>query len=247
MDKLINKIKKHDSIQLLKTSYVKRVIQESSIILKRYQIKETIKSDIDFFYLECLILTLQNKELFEGAFVKTFDDMIDYWQTLNYEERKKLVNIDINQAISELKYVDVDGVKMYLPCFNEKVNSIYRTEMVLFELKQYNRLRFDCKDLIERNCINIDTIRSNVTSLEYIDGSSEDFWAYCAINHQIYHFIHNEITNVFPIIEFNGEVSELKEIISLFDDNEKLIDYLLEKNWISEKIMKKINKKLKRG
>lgn len=244
MEKL-QKIRKHDAIQLLKCPQTKKFIKENQVYLQRYKVDHKIKKDEDFFYLECLITTLKNKETFEGAFVKTFDDMIDYWQTLNYEERKRLVNVDIDKTIEQLPYVIKNNEKHYLPCFNQKMNAIYRTEMVLFELKQYNRLRFECKDLIERIPIDLDIIQSNITSLRYISGESNDYYAYCAINRTIYHFVKNEISDCFPVCQFNGEVSGLKELIPFFCDEDACIRFLIEKNWISEKMIKKMSKKLK--
>lgn len=244
MEKL-QKIKKHDSIQLLKCSKVKKFIKESQVYLQRYKIEQKIKNDQDFFYLECLITTLKNKESFEGTFVKIYDDMIDYWQTLNYEERKRLVNVDMESTINQLPYVLRNNEKYYLPCFNAKMNAIYRTEMVLFELKQYNRLRFDCKDLIEPITIDLEIVHSKITSLTYIGGESNDYYAYCEMNHQIYHFVKNEIVDSFPVCQFNGEAHELTELVSLLNDEDACVSFLIEKNWISEKMNKKMLKKLK--
>lgn len=244
---LLNKIRKNDSVKLLKCDVVKKFIKENGFYLNRYNITLPIKHDEDYFYFEVLIQTLKNKEVFEGSFVKSFDDMYDYWQTLTYEEKKRMINTDLEKSISELKYVIKNEQKYYLPVMNDKINSIYENEMVLFELKQYNRLRFDCKDMIDKNKIDLPMIKYHFTSLEYILGNDNDYWCYCKVNHLIYHFVNSIIVEIFPIIEFNGNIDELIEFINLYQNDEiSCIKMLIDKKWISEKMIKKMTKKLER-
>ena len=244
---LVNKIRKNDTIKLLKCNEIKRFIKENTLYLNRYHISLPIKKDEDYFYFEALIQTLKNKEVFEGSFVKSYDDMYDYWQTLNYQEKKRMINADLEKNIQDLKYVLIDDQKQYVPVFNEKINAIYEKEMVLFELKQYNQLRFDCKEMIDKDTITLPMIQYEFTSLEYICGSEKDYWCYCKVNHLIYHFIDSKIIDIFPIIQFNGKSNELIELISLYQKDEIVfIQFLIEKQWISEKMIKKMNKILER-
>ncbi len=53
---VINKLRKKDTISLLKTSYVKSFIKENSYLLSRYKINLPIKKDDDYFYFESLVL-----------------------------------------------------------------------------------------------------------------------------------------------------------------------------------------------
>ena len=85
---LLKKLIKIDEEKLLKNKQIKQNILNHQIYLNRYKIEKTQKTELDYFYTEALIQTLKNKEIFEGSFVKSYDDMYDYWQTLNYEERK---------------------------------------------------------------------------------------------------------------------------------------------------------------
>ncbi len=174
--------------------------------------------------------------------------MIDYWQTLNYEERKRLVNIDINQAIQHLPYVTKDGKKIYLPCFNEKINTIYREEMVLFELKQYNRLRFECSHVIDKTKIDLNMVKAHFTSLEYICGKEMNYWAYCPINYLLVKFVNNSIEDYLPILRFNGDHQQLCELIKLYDENneEMVLKFLVEYHLTSDKMEHKIVKEIER-
>lgn len=244
---ILKKIQKKDEIRLLKCDAVKRFIKDHEYFLKRYQIDLSIKEDEDFFYFECLIQTLKNKEMFEGSFVRSYDDMSDYWQTLNYEERKRMINTDIDQIKKDLPFVLRHDQRLYLPCMNEKINAIYENEMVLFELKQYNRLRFDCKDMIDASSLTLEMVRDHFTSLEYVQGDEKDYWAYCPLNHMIYHFMTDRIQETFPLVGFNGKAYELVEWIELFKkDEDACLNMMIEKEWISAKMRHKAIKEQER-
>lgn len=245
---LIKKIQKKDEIKLLKCDAVKRFIKENEHYLKRYHIDLSIKKEEDFFYFECLVQTLKNKEAFEGCFVKSYDDMIDYWQTLNYEERKRLINIDIDRIKEKLPFVVRDQQKLYLPCMNERINAIYENEMVLFELKQYNRLRFDCKDMIDQHHLTCEMVSFHFTSLELAEIDENGYWAYCPLSSALYHFVDDVICESFPLVRFQGEINELEDWISLYlkEDEEACIRMFIEKGWISEKMTRKMTKILER-
>lgn len=244
---LLNKIRKNDWMKLLKCNEIKKFVKENSIYLTRYNISLPIKTDIEYFYFEALVQTLKNKEVFEGSFVKSFDDMFDYWQTLTYEEKKRMINADLEENIKDLKCIHLNDRKYYLPVMNDKINAIYENEMVLFELKQYNKLRFDCKDMIDKYEITLPMIQSSFTSLEYIQGEELDYYCYCKVNHLIYHFVDSKIVEVFPILGFNGNIEELKEFLLLYQTDEiACIQLLMDKKWISEKMIKKMIKILER-
>lgn len=244
---ILRKIQKKDEIKLLKCDSVKRFIRENELYLKRYKIDFSIKKEEDFFYFECLIQTLKNKEAFEGSFVRAYDDMIDYWQTLNYEERKRLINIDIDKIKKDMPFVQRDGRRLYMPCMNEKINAIYENEMVLFELKQYNRLRFECKDMIDTDHLTLEMVLFHFTSLAFVKGSEDDYWAYCAVNHALYHFKFGRIEETFPLVLYNKEASELAAWIELYEkDKEASLAMLIEKDWISPKMKHKAVKELER-
>lgn len=245
---LLKKIQKNDEIRLLKCDEVKRFIKNNDIYLKRYKLEYSIKRDEDFFYFECLIQTLKNKEAFEGCFVKAYDDMIDYWQALNYEERKRLINIEIDQIKKNMNRVIKENQSFYLPCMNEKINRVYDQEMVLFELNQYNRLRFDCRDQIEVYHLNFEMIQAHFTSLQLVKGNEDDYWAYCPINHTLYHFVLNRESDKFTFIGFNGHLSEFWDFIDFFEegDEDGCLLIMIKNEWISQKMIQKMEKILER-
>ena len=245
---LLKKIQKKDEVKLLKCDAVKRFIRENEHYLKRYNIDLVIKKDEDFFYFECLVQTLKNKEQFEGCFVKSYDDMIDYWQTLTYEERKRLINIDIEKVKEEMPFTVRNNQRLYLPCMNERINAIYENEMVLFELKQYNRLRFDCKDMIDQYSLTCEMVSFHFTSLQLVQLDVNGYWAYCPLSSTLYHFIDDRIAESFPFVRFQREMNELEEWLLLYqqEDEEACLKMLIEKGWISEKMTKKMTKVLER-
>lgn len=243
---MIEQYLKHDMQDLLKCHEVKDYIKKNRFLLERYSISLPIKNENDFFYFESLVFTLKNKEKLEGVFVSTYDDMIDYWQTLTYNERKRLMNIEIDRALQEMEYVESNGKINYVPCFNDRINEIYKNEMVLFELKQYHRLRFDCKDMIDKNCIDLNMVKSGILSLDYIMGEFLDYWAFCSINKVLYHFKNDKIIQMIPLVNFEENLSELTSLIEKINESEEIgLMFLIEKHWISEKAIKKVTKKMR--
>ena len=244
---LLKKLMKIDEVKLLKNKQIKQNILNHQIYLNRYKIEKTQKTELDYFYTEALIQTLKNKEIFEGSFVKSYDDMHDYWQTLNYEERKKLINVDINKSIENLPFVLRDDGKYYLPIFNDKINKIYETEMVLFELKQYNKLRFDCKEMIDKDTLPLECIKYNFTSLKYIDGNDNNYYAYCELNKTLYHVINNQYIEQFTFENCNS-INDIYLFVQIYEskDEEQCLKFILNNELTSSKVLKKINKKLER-
>ena len=244
---LLKKLIKIDEEKLLKNKQIKQNILNHQVYLNRYKIDQTQKTELDYFYTEALVQTLKNKEIFEGSFVKSYDDMYDYWQTLNYEERKKLINVDINNSIIDLPYVLKDNEKYYLPIFNDKINKIYETEMVLFELKQYNKLRFDCKEMIDKTYLPLECIKYNFTSLKYIDGNDNNYYAYCEINKTLYHVVNNKYIEQYTLVNCNN-INDLYLFTQILEskDEEQCLNFILNKELASSKVLKKICKKLER-
>ncbi|MGN1344303.1 MAG: hypothetical protein ACI4U3_06965 [Traorella sp.] len=245
--KWLKKILKHEEKKLLKTTQVNKNIKEYQKYLNFYHIKHSQKTEIDYFYCEALIQTLKNKELIENTFVISYDNMVDYWQTLTYEERKRLINIDIQQAIQNIPHVIRNNQNYYLPIMNDRMNKLYENEMVLFELKQYNRLRFDCKDMIEQEQLSLDLVQYHFTSLEYVLGDENNFYAYCSINETLYHFVDHQIMDSFTLIHISN-LYDLDSFIDFYENKDEIncINYVIEKKMISDKMIKKVTKKLER-
>lgn len=245
--KTLNKIMKREKIELLKCKSVKTFIKENQEPFRFYKIDCPIK-DEDYFYFESLVHTIQNKETIENAFIKIFDDMRDYWQTLTYEERKKLVNIELHEKIKDLIYVPCGTKRNFLPHIDEKMNRIYEDEMVLFELKQYNALRFDFKHLIQQSQLNQEMVQYGFTSLKFIEGNQEDYMAYCPINQTLYHFKNYGIVNSLTLVGFHEAWDDLKIFIHLLrnEDENGCCSFLMDKKWVSEKSCRKIEKILKK-
>ena len=86
-----------------------------------------------------------NKKKFEDTYMTTYVSMHDYWGTLDYQERKHQMNVDIDQMRKELKSFSYKGEDIYIPMFDQRMNRLYTQEIVLMELKQYQNLMMSSK------------------------------------------------------------------------------------------------------
>lgn len=238
------KICEKEKTDLFRVKEVKWEIEEMQKLFKSFDRKITIKNDLEFFYAQLLKCTLVNKRKFETAFLKAFDEMADYWQSLNYQEKKRLMNVEIDKCKKELPYQIKNQQKQYLPLFDDRMNQIYSEEMVLFELKQYHNVIHDFDALLDKK-INMCAIRDHLTSLQFIEGNENCYSAFCLLNHKFYLFKDNEIVFALTLSKCNiDQIMKLAEFSTLLKQDNMLamIDFILQEQWCSDKILKKLGK-----
>lgn len=115
--------------------------------------KLALKSELDYIKASVIFRSLDNKIKLENAYVLVRDGLNDFWNTLDYTERKRIVNIDMQKTLDELPsfYSKKWGCDVYISFLDERLNELYRTEMVMFELRQYNQLMVQYKEFIVEN------------------------------------------------------------------------------------------------
>lgn len=238
------KICEKERIDLFRVKEVKWEVEEMQKLFKSFQQKITIKNDLEFFYAQLLKRTLINKSKLEATFLKAYDEMADYWQSLNYQEKKRLMNVEIDKCKKELPYQIRNEQKQYLPLFDDRMNQIYSEEMVLFELKQYYNLIHQFDTLLGKK-INMYAVRDHLTSLQFIEGNENCYSAFCLLNHKFYLFKDNEIAFALTLSQCDSnQMMKLAEFSTLIKHEKMLeaIDFVLQEQWCSDKILKKLGK-----
>lgn len=220
---------------------IKEKIKQDKNKLASYSLSLAISSDFDYFKSEVFMTSLSNKEIIEGYFIKIYDDMHDYWQTLTFQEKKKLVNIEIESHIADLKYVSRNDQKEYIAFFDTRINNVYSSERALFELKQYNALRFNFKELVQDVQLDRDYIEAGFTSLSVIEWP----YVYCKHNKGVY-----DLQNKQFLFSFEQNVSSafILSFIEAYRSNDEMscLRLLIENQVCSEKEANKLNKVLQK-
>lgn len=115
--------------------------------------KLTLKTELDYIRASVIYRSLDNKQKLEASYILVRDGLNDFWNTLDYTERKRIVNIDMQKTMESLPsfFSKKWGVDVFISFFDERLNELYSSEMVMFELRQYNQLTHQYKEFIVDN------------------------------------------------------------------------------------------------
>lgn len=246
MNQLIKYCNKDEKTNLLKNKEKIKAMQEE---IKPYGFEMKVKDDLDYFYLEAFYESFLNKQAFERVFILTHHEMIDYWETLNYQEKKLLMNVEINKLLPTLKAIIIDGEKQYIPLFDKKMNAIYESEMTLFELKQYASLMKDFKEQVILTHLSFECIHDGFCSLTFVQGNPQQFTAFCRENHRLYFFEAEQIKYSLGLKNFeDADFNQCMLFIELVYANDELaaMQFLVDKRWVGEATIRKFEKLMKK-
>lgn len=115
--------------------------------------KLPLKTELDFIKASVIFRSLDNKQKLESAYILVRDGLNEFWNTLDYTERKRIVNIDMQKTMESLPsfFSKKWGCDVYISFLDERLNELYCSEMVMFELRQYNKLMLTYKEFIVDN------------------------------------------------------------------------------------------------
>lgn len=245
MKQLIKLCEKDSREQLLKLDSCKQQCSMMQAQFKADQLVIPMKNDLDFFNAQFIYRCILSKQAFETVFFKACVEMHDYWSTLNYLEKKRLVNIEIDALKETLPYVVRNNKKAYLPMFDERMNEIYNEEIVLFELKQYAQLRFDYASFITQKTVSSDVIEAGFTSLEVVGEAENQLFCFCLSNHRLYVLQDGEAKFSLPLSQCNN-AHDLVELLPFLmqEDEVQALKLIVERQWLQEKANRKAMKLL---
>lgn len=250
MQKLLKQLNKQFDSQLIKNSEYQKFLDTMHSFLKEQQLDWKNDHEFSCFQNEILYYSLLNKHQFEDTFRNVYVSMFDYWKDLDYQERKHQVNVDIDRLKTSLKSFRFHDQDIYIPIFDERMNRVYRNEMVLFDLKQYGRFRTDFKDIIVADDYYGDILyQSDFCSCRYI--------ATCERGTVLYHPLVNRLYIVKAGICIDtisldpsciGQVDDgkLQILISCYvsEDVKSMMEFMIEQKLVNEKFAKKLNKQI---
>lgn len=245
MKQLVKLCEKDSSENLFKIETCKRQITSMQELFKTNKLNLTIKNDLEFFYAQFIYRCILSKQAFETVFFKSCYEMNDFWSTLNYLEKKRLINIEIDQLKETLPYVVRNDKKVYIPMFDERMNDIYRDEMVLFELKQYAQLRFEYENLIIQKTLSNDVIEQGFTDLMLIGEGENTLFCFCRLNHRLYVLEAGLIKFSLPLSQCENPM-ELMELLPILmqEDEVQALEVILNHKWLQKKALCKGEKLL---
>lgn len=202
------------------------------------------KDAFSYYQNEIIYQGIHNKKMIEDAYFQGMVKMQDYFEHLDYNEKKRLMNYEIVDCLKDLSYFEYHGEKIYIPFFDERMNQIYQKEMVLFELKQYHRIIYQYEDLFRFNRYGWKIYASSFSSLRLIQQKDTFASLFDEYTNRLF-FLEQEQMVEFLTLKVYDEICLERLSDAFFNKSwEEFITILADSKNIDEKLVKKLRKHL---
>lgn len=222
---------------------IKDLVKEKELN-ERLKLNYNLNNEFDLLKLAIIDKAVQQKEYFEKAYETCRNELFDMWNHLSFYEKNDLILLEVNKEIDSLSHFIVNETRIFIPFFNEMLNSLYATETAIFDKKQFFGLYYDFVEMMEPI--------ENYGLLPYANGFTNANLIYSDDKNVI---LFNEDLNVFYLINENFKRIPILDIINIdridFDeisqvilnDNEtELIEYLIRQQYVSRRLIRQYTK-----
>lgn len=240
MDKLLKIL--HKKLDNNTSKILKDKVKEMDVLLKEEKIIYKKDTPFSFYEKEWICNGIENKRKIEKAYFDGYFKMQDYFDTLDYNEKKRLMNYEINEVLKQLVHFNYDDQKIYIPFFDKQMNAIYENDMVLFQLKQYRRITYDYEDLFHLDIYNKYIYDSTFSSLKSVYHKDDMYSYYSLLENRLYFLKGNEYMDFITIKDVS--IEKMYQISDMYFNRDMLhfIELLFDTEIIDEKINKKLLK-----
>ena len=239
-------------IAINKTSLFKDIDQVKSLI-EDLGLKVKIKTECDLFAFEVIYRGVLSQNHIENAYQLFMNKNYDLLNYLNYDEKQRLFNNDLEDYLNQAPCFEIDGQKIYIPYYEPFVNQRYTQDYQILMLKQH-------QEYLKTYRITLDTpvqlygyglYRTSLSSLTTVYENDEMIAMYYDALQSAFMFDKEKKTLIYRLCLFdhcvdNIDSEDIKTFMSLLMDEhyQDCLDFMKNNEWISEKIYKKVLKKL---
>lgn len=243
MKKITKLLHKKLDQNIEKNKAYKKRVQQMDALFKEESITFDEKDILVYFKKEITYRGILNKRAIENAYLEGYTKMHDYFDTLDYVEKQRLMHMEIQFVCANLTHFVYEGQAIYIPFFDVKLNSIYEKETVLFSLKQYRSLFSKYQEQMNTFNYGMHVYQSTFSSVYFVYGYANQYAIYS-----------QELSRLYIIEEEKGvdfiSVAQMSEeyMVSICEayfnqDRETFINELLASGNIDEKLAEKLHKK----
>jgi len=140
MKKLIAILRKANSLTCKSTQEDQQFAKTMKTKFDEYRLPFQVGDDFAYFRSRIFYRGILTKERFEQRFEDTRNQLIEMWETMTYQERNLLLQLDLDPLKSEQPFLDTPNGKIWIPFFDDLLNSLYDHQIAIFELPQYFKL-----------------------------------------------------------------------------------------------------------
>ena len=241
-------------IPLNKTELYKRIEEEKKNV-ESNSFKVKIKDEFDMFDIELILNGFVTKNKIDEAYQMFLNENYDILSYLNYEERRRMFNRDLEELLKHVPsfYDEKSETQIYIPFLEPFVNRRYTEDYAVLMLKQH-------RDYVEGYEAHIHSAielygngiyQTDFSSLRVVYEDERHICFYFDELYTVYIFKKNslEFLNKVCFVDDKRKakisIDDVKEVISLIESYRYMdcLDYLKNKELISEKTYKRIYKK----
>lgn len=247
MDKIIDFLNKKYDKKFFKSSFVENKNKLMGPLFKEDQLELKQDNELSFFYNEIVYQGILNKRKIEKAYFEARNIMNDYYETLDYKEKVRLVSYEIHKAAENIDHVEINGEKIFIPFFDERMNEIYYDEMNLFDIKRYNRYLTDYKDIIKKDLYGRAFYIEPFCSAKVVFENDNEFTLHSKFNNALYFIKDGLLVDHLSLIRtLTNEEMNVVSTNYFFNDPEAFVYILKKYELIMPKHINKIDKILKK-
>ena len=223
----------------------KQIRKKYEILNKQYNLGYNTKNELDLIKLSIFETSLRQKKKIESIYESVRSSLFDMWDHLSFYERNDLIILELDKVINNLNSFKFESTDIYIPFFDPLLNKLYIQEIAILELPQFLKLYHDFNErLIPIEYYGLNIYKNGFSMMQEIGYNESEVVLYYP-NGNIFYKINKDGMRRFPILKkaelTEKDLTKLGEL--LLNDELGFIDYLIEKEFVNKRFIKKIIRK----
>lgn len=225
-------------------------INDHKDIIKKEGFDFRVKTIEELFKYEIIYHSIVNKNRIENAYNQLYLEAQDVLKYLNYEEKQKIFNGELESFIHNLPHFK----EIYIPYLESFINDRYIHNYMMMILKQHHTYVQQYPKTIDKpyELYGYKPMISSFSSLIPIGKDETYYYFYHEEFKRIFVFykneykLHDEIYLTDKYCKRDLDIKKVTQIVEVYcQDQNAFLDMLYQEKYISEKVYKKILKKIK--
>lgn len=247
---MLKLLKKYGYVLSLNKSQLYKKINENKDIIKAEGFAFQLKTIEDLFKYEIVFNGITNKNKIDNMYYDFYHETYDVLKYLNYEEKQKIFNGNLEGLIKDMKHFD----RIYISYLEEFINERYIENYMMLTLKQHQLyIKQYPRDINKPyELYGYQPMLSSFSSLHALREDEYYYYFYHEEFKRVFIFykneykIYDEIYLTDKYCQSDIPLEKVFQLVELFCRDEKaFLEALYHENYIKEKIYKKILKKIK--
>ena len=247
MDKILKILNKDNKFIIFKTKEEKNRIKMMNMQLKGSNLQIKVKTIKDYYDLIINYESLLTKNKIQLAFDDVMYEINDIWNGLDFKQKNQFILNHLLKDNGNMKYFNYQDTKISIAFFDTLLNDLYNKQVAILEKTQYYKLYKEYQArIIDRDFYGVSKYLGNYLDVINL-GIDDHCCLYDENSFKIFIYNHNQ----FEILSLSlskktkdVDMQQLKDLCLAYIQNDKkgFIKCILECDYYSDKVIKKITK-----